>query len=256
MNRYLLLISLIFVSLFLMGFQCSFMAKNTNKNANLSLGAVEEIKLTTSDGLNLAGSYFPAAGEKKYGIILVHMYNNNRHDWDNLAVKLQKQGFEVLTFDLRGHGQSEGDLDKFTNSDYQKMVFDVEAAKKFLKEKDRDLKIKLVGASIGANIVLNYAVMDPEIEAVALLSPGLEYHGVTTVDAITQYKKSLLIVASQDDKYSYTSSRKLFDTAPDSDRYKYFQVYKNAGHGTHMLTAVPELGQLIIDFLEDTLKVK
>lgn len=84
---------------------------------------------------------------------------------------------------MRGHGKSvnqNGTFQSFTPNDFNKMKLDVKAAKQFLvTQKGINPKnIAIVGASIGANVALKYAAVDPSIKAVVLLSPGLHYKGV------------------------------------------------------------------------------
>ena len=83
------------------------------KSAPASIPAdvnAQRVPLTTADGVELDGTYFPspAAGRNAPCLMMVHKYGSDRSkiDWINLAVKLQREGFAVLTFDLRGHGNS------------------------------------------------------------------------------------------------------------------------------------------------------
>ena len=38
-------------------------------------------------------------------ILLMHMFQGNRHDWDAQIPALTSQGYRVLNVDLRGHGE-------------------------------------------------------------------------------------------------------------------------------------------------------
>jgi pimeloyl-ACP methyl ester carboxylesterase len=70
----------------------------------------QRVPVTTADGVELDGTYFPspAAGRNAPCVMMVHKYGTDRSkvDWIGLAVKLQEAGLAVLTFDLRGHGNS------------------------------------------------------------------------------------------------------------------------------------------------------
>ena len=68
-------------------------------------------------------------------------------------------------------------------------------------------KVSIIGASIGANIALNYAVSDHSVKSVILLSPGLDYMGVTTLAPITQYKNPIYIAGAEGDSQSVKDSR-------------------------------------------------
>jgi predicted alpha/beta hydrolase len=65
------------------------------------------VDLTTTDGVTLKATYF-AAGKPGPAILLLHQCNRQRKVWDDLAGRLAASGFNVLTFDFRGFGESGG----------------------------------------------------------------------------------------------------------------------------------------------------
>src|SRR5437016_1886991 len=78
-----------------------------------SMPGVDPIRvpITTADGVELDGTYLRGIvkpGRDTPCVILVHKFGADRSksDWITLAAELQKAGFAVLTFDLRGHGGS------------------------------------------------------------------------------------------------------------------------------------------------------
>jgi alpha-beta hydrolase superfamily lysophospholipase len=80
-----------------------------------------------------------------------------------------------------------------------------------------------------------------------LLSPGLDYRGVTTENRLADYgERPLLIVASEDDNYSANSSRTMAETAVGETQVK---IYEKAGHGTNMFAPQPDLTPLIVEWL-------
>ena len=184
--------------------------------------------------------------------MLLHILPGDRHDFDEFAEFLWQKGCNVLNIDERGHGDSEawpgetGSWQEFVQADYDKMIYDVEAASQWLKAKSSESELAVIGGSIGANLALLYgAKAQPKI--VVALSPGLDYHGVKTEIASRNYRQNLLIVASRDNIYSFESSEKLLAISKASR--KEFIRYEDAGHGTRMLDAEPELKQRILDFL-------
>ena len=69
------------------------------------------VQFDTVDGVTLKGSLFPGPKRKKGAcVLLVHDFgagfHRKREEWKRLAVALQEAGHTVLTFDLRGHGDS------------------------------------------------------------------------------------------------------------------------------------------------------
>lgn len=219
------------------------------------------VRFATRDGVTLVGSYYPPARGPVPSILLLHMLARDRTDWNLLAAKLQAAGWAVLSLDLRGHGESRLQGGKtlhwrdFSDADFNKMVLDVEAAQEYLKGlKEVDLgRMAIVGASIGCNIALNYAADHPQVRALALLSPGLEYRGVLSEPAMRRYGasgRSALIVASTDDPYSADSSKRLKSLA---EARTALILYPGAGHGTRMLAKERDLEERILGWLKANL---
>lgn len=208
------------------------------------------INFQTQDGVKIAGDFYDARSKKS--IILLHILPGNRHDFNELAKLLFESGYNVLNIDERGHGDSEawpgemGSWQEFRQSDYDKMIFDIEGAADWLKEKIIGATIAVIGGSIGANLAMIFGAKH-QPKAVIALSPGLEYRGVKTEIASRNYRQNLLIVASHDDEYSFESSEKLFEMS--RAKVKEIIKYEDAGHGTRIMTAEPELKQRILDFL-------
>jgi len=199
---------------------------------------------TTADGQTIAYQYY-AGKPGSPGIILLHMLRRTRSDWDGIAKWLQKNGYSVIVPDLRGHGQSTGNWEQFSPDDFNKMTYDVSAMKSLLENNGADVKkMAIIGASIGANVALNYAANDQDARTVILLSPGLEYRGVKT-EGIT-YTKPFLIVASKEDEYGAQSSQQIAARNPSAKLI----IYENAGHGTSMFTN-KELAPTILKWLQE-----
>jgi alpha-beta hydrolase superfamily lysophospholipase len=190
---------------------------------------ITNVVLTTQDNIKIAGTYYRADSEK--GVILLHMMNKDKSTYDAFAKKLVEKGYNAIAIDLRGHGESDLDWKTFSEEDFKNMILDVKAAKEFLAEKDIT-KFAIVGASIGANIALNFAVEDNGINAVVLLSPGLDFRGFKTSETIKQFTKPILIVAGKQDTYSYNSSVELKSSSPSS--IKELKIYDSKNHGTDL----------------------
>ncbi len=205
------------------------------------------VTFTTADGISLVGTYFEPAQGNAPGVILVHMVAGQRADWDSLAAALQDRGFAILTFDLRGHGESGG------SQEWDKMSDDVAVAYQFLSGQpsvDRT-RVGLVGASIGANLALNSAAVEPGVKALVLLSPGLDYRGVQTEASMQPYgNRPILFVASKTDAYAAQTVATLSGLAQGKAKT---QLYDNAGHGTQMLGGADGLEDLIANWLRDAL---
>ncbi|MDP3769471.1 MAG: alpha/beta fold hydrolase [Candidatus Sungbacteria bacterium] len=212
---------------------------------------METMHVSTKDGLTIEGDYYASSGQS--GALLLHMMPADRTSWNSFAVKLQEAGFHVLTIDLRGHGKSTGGpagYRIFSDAEHQQSIFDIEAAVEFLHGKGVK-KLHIGGASIGANLAVQYAAKHPEIISVMLLSPGLDYHGIHTdiwVDNLKSHQ-AMLLVASDDDVYSFTSVKTLFDRSTSLPKRE-IKLLSEAGHGT----CVFEKNSAFIDELVTWLK--
>lgn len=200
-----------------------------------------ETNLITDDGFKISYDYHFVSGK---GVILIHMMNQNKDDMKSLADFLNKNGYSTIAIDLRGHGKSQGNWQDFSEEDFRNMRYDLKAAKNFLVQKGIN-KISIVGASIGANLALNYSASS-DIKRIVLLSPGENFHNIQTYGAIKAYNGSVLIVASKDDSQSYDASNYLDKNAIGNHK---FIVYDTGGHGTYLLLSHPELQQTILEFL-------
>ncbi len=220
-----------------------------------------EVVLTTKDGVKLYGSYFQTGNPKDPAVVLLHMMPADRKSWYEFQKKLKDAGFQSLAIDLRGHGKSlkkndqEIDYKSFTDKEQQEKIFDVEASVDFFESKGiLKQDISLVGASIGANLALWYQSENPEIKASVLLSPGLDYRGVTTEDKIKKLSDDQFVLfASGGDKDSYSREtvKKLFEI---KEAKKDLQIFEDAEHGTNIFKSHPEFEEYIINKLKEIYK--
>jgi pimeloyl-ACP methyl ester carboxylesterase len=206
----------------------------------------EEISVAAADGLSLVGTFYHAQGGDDMpspGVLLLHMNGGRRQDWSEVAGALAELGYSVLSLDMRGHGQTGGTKDWGLAAD------DLQRVWRYLvdrEEVDED-RTAVVGASIGANMALTTGAAVPSVQTVVLLSPGLDYFGVTTENKIIEYgSRPVMIVASEEDAYAAQSSKTLDELAQGEAE---LVMYEGAGHGTRMFSAQPELLDLIVEWL-------
>ena len=214
---------------------------------------LEKINIQTSDGINVVGNLFGVENPSGW-IIFLHSMQATKASYLDIARQFQEKGYEGLAIDFRGHGNSqfgpEGYL-KFTEEDHQRKILDVESAVRFLESRGANAgQISIIGASIGSNLALLEASKNPKISHVVLLSPGLDYRGITTKNSVTRLTagQRVLFVGSEDDNHTVESVNELFGLVPDGV-FKDRIILTDAGHGTTMLERHPELNQKIIDFI-------
>ncbi len=210
--------------------------------------AAQDVTLTAGDGTRLHARTTTAKDAEK-GVILVHMVGRQASDWDYLANRLNERGLTVVAPDLRGHGTSAKAGEDLSEDDFLAMTQDVAASVAWLKKQGIQ-DISCVGASIGANLCLNVAAEEPGISNLVLLSPGLKYKGVTTPAAMDSYgERPVLLVAAEDDSYSFKSSQILDGRAKGQ---KHFELLEGNGHGTKLLNREPTLEGIVTSWLLGT----
>ncbi len=124
--------------------------------------AYEDVQLTTSDGIQLAGWYIPS--QNGAAIIALHGFNGNRTHVLPQTQILQQAGYGVLLFDMRTMGESGG---KIFHHGWGGDL-DVAPAVAFLQSRpDVDAnRIGILGLSSGGITALNAAANLPELRAV------------------------------------------------------------------------------------------
>lgn len=120
----------------------------------------EDVAFVTADGLTLRGWLFQGSDER--AVVLVHGLSAARNT--PLAAALAKfllaADYTVLTFDLRGHGES--DIARFSLGQYERL--DVAAAIDFLVERGFEMgQIALIGHSLGAGSAIQVVDLRPEV---------------------------------------------------------------------------------------------
>lgn len=218
--------------------------------------ATTRVTLRTDDGLTLAGTWYEPSSRPAPAVILVHMLNRSRREWDALAQRLASEGIGALAVDLRGHGESPGGLAAGadpTQPDYSTMVLDVKAARRFLAQRGDVVqsRVGIAGSSIGANLAALEASGDATVHSLALLSPSLDYRGLRIEAAIRKVgERPILLVASDDDPYALRSARELQKTGGG---LRELLVLKQAGHGSSMLSRDADLVRSLVDWFRRTL---
>ena len=104
---------------------------------------------------------------------------------------------------------------------------------------------------MGANMAVLLGADQPEIQALALLSPGLNYYMVQIAEPLAAYgKRPVLIIASREDGYATSSSEELLKVAQGKSQ---LEMFEGIGHGTQMLTNSPDLAPLLVEWLRSNL---
>lgn len=201
------------------------------------------VTLTTKDSIELVGIY-RHSGQNRLAILL-HMMPATKESWDTIAKVLLEHGVASLAVDMRGHGKSTmgGTLDykQFNEEQQQAKHLDLEAALEWAHTQGFDGEhIILIGASIGANLAIRALAQHPDLPLAIALSPGLNYRGVSTDDAIVKIRpnqKVVLVASDDDDRPSWDSVHELHRLNPSTVLIERHGL----GHGTNMTDRDPSL---------------
>lgn len=215
----------------------------------------ERLFLTTKDGAKIAANFYEVENPVSW-LVLIHMMPATKESFQRLAEEFQNLGYESIAIDLRGHGESDGGpegFSQFSDSEHQKSILDLEAAVDYLvkSRKATSDKIVFIGASIGANLSLQYISERLEFRTAILLSPGLNYRGIKTEPLVKnlQAEKKVFFVSARDDGDNAEENQKLYDLIPAGVKKK-IQIYETGGHGTDILKNQLGLKNLITEFLK------
>jgi uncharacterized protein len=120
----------------------------------------EEITFPAADGTSLGGVWIPFPGSQR-AIVILHGHGGSM-DWDiQRAPYFHEAGFNVMLFDFRAHGRSDGNLATFGYLERQDVVGGVT----FLKSRGMK-RIGLLGFSYGGMASMLSAPLCPEVNAV------------------------------------------------------------------------------------------
>lgn len=211
----------------------------------------QTVSFTTKDGCKLEAFYSaPSSGALVF--INVHGLGSDKNEWGGWQGELAARGYGWLSIDLRGHGASvscggkKADYRNFTRVDWGKASRDIEAAAGWLKKK-KISDIVFCGASVGANLALKAAAEGATKPAgVVLLSPGMDYAGITPELYLAKAPKRLLFAAASDDPYAWQSAAALSRLAAKSGLTP-SAIDGGLGHGVNMFKS-PGTSSKVLDW--------
>lgn len=124
----------------------------------------EVVQFLSRDGLQLGGWWIPAAETPRGTVILCPGQNGSLDKDIPQAVPLHRAGFNVLLFDFRAHGCSEGELVTLGALEQA----DLFGALDYLEAERGIAQVGVLGFSMGAGVALLVAAQDPRIRALVV----------------------------------------------------------------------------------------
>ncbi len=212
---------------------------------------LENNYFTTDDSVNIYYKYYDIYSEKT--ITLIHGREEEMDVWNFLIDTFITKGFNVLTIDLRGYGNSISysnsedvvDYYYFTDDDYRKMPKDVLQVVDYLKnEKEFSLNY-YIGINLGANII-SYIEKTDYSKHFVFISP-LSTFSPLPIEEISHYNNSLYyyFIYSQIDNVNENFS----DTVTKSSNVN-FETYITYQNGLNILLEKAEVIEKILIFFQ------
>jgi acylglycerol lipase len=159
-----------------------------------------ETMLSTRDGMSIFVHAW-VADQPQQLLICIQGLGGHGGYYEELARQLIPGGTIVVAPDLRGHGHSKGqrgDIDRF-----DRYLLDVDSTVNWAHACWPDIPRFILGESMGASLVIQYAasrvrtsktyIISPVLAGLVLVSPVLRPTIHPTVHEIVQYARSLLI---------------------------------------------------------------
>lgn len=137
--------------------------------------ACRELHWTTSDQLKIVARYWQADCPRAVCCIH-HGLCEHSGRYNLVASELAAAGWDVVAFDARGHGKSEGP--RFDAPGYELLREDLRIAlRETAKLRDEKLPLHLLGHSWGGNVTLSWLLREPntqqQIASVTAIAPLL-----------------------------------------------------------------------------------
>ena len=164
----------------------------------------ESVSFSTSDGTTIKGHFYSAPGPKRRALIIASL--GEQKTWGAYASQLANQGIALLTFDMRGVGETGG-----AKNDAQ-LDKDIEVAVNLVKSRDYPL-VYVFGAGADAALAAMKVAARNDLAGLATYSASAA--GRTD---IANVKEPKLLLANENNNEASAALSTLANAAPDPVR--------------------------------------
>jgi len=217
-----------------------------------------DIDLQAADGTQLKATY-SSPGQPGPGMLLIHQCNMDRTSWVGITEQLTAAGVHVLTMDLRGFGDSQGEGMRGEGgfpSFMQKASADVDMAYQYLLEQTgvNGARTAIGGASCGAMLTAGLAARQPGVKALMLLSGPPSDEAVANIAATPEL--AVFAAATSGDTITPGVADRLQGAVNGSQHpSSVAKVYTGTEHGLPMFGKNSDLEPALIAWLTEQLQV-
>lgn len=198
LNSFLKVIPVIFI----------FLITGMQSHLNAQIIRKSQVEFYSSDSLLISADHYFSSDDNPY-IILFHREGSSRGEFETIADRFVKMGYNCLAVDMR-NGDSFGFINNKTaarakaqNIDYgTKAELDILAAIDFVTQISSE-SIILLGSSYSATLCLKVASVNERIMAVMTFSPGDFLRPVTTLKELLGSIDKPVFIACNQSEYSY-----------------------------------------------------
>ena len=227
----------------------------------LGLG-FEDITLITKDGVSISGWFIPAVSSRAV-IILCHGNGGNiSHRLEKIKI-LNGLDLDILIFDYRGYGTSEGSPSE------EGLYFDAEAVYDYLVKEKKIPYQKIIGygESLGGAVVVDLAsgrkmggvIIEDSFTSAREMGkkvfpfiPTFIYK--SRFDSLSKLKNiripKLIFHSVDDEIIPFEHGRRLFESAPEPKEF----IWLNGGHNDAFLVSADLYRSGIDSFVKDVIK--
>jgi alpha/beta superfamily hydrolase len=208
----------------------------------------QEVSFTTEDGLKIYGKIY--RGGPDLAVILAHQRDKmaTQKSWQFFAELLATKGYTALTYDFRGIGRSEGDINYMESE----IVKDTSAAIEFLQSQGFS-RIVCIGASMGGTSCLE-AALHHDLQGLVVIAAPMSLGEPTkiTMEDLEALTVPKLFICTENDRFGRIPkhTRLMYDNSPEPKQLKFFT---GNAHGTELFytSHKEEFRQLLLHFLQD-----
>jgi dienelactone hydrolase len=205
----------------------------------------KQITFPANDGIQLTADVYMAHERSAPLIVLFHQAKWSRGEYQEIAPKLNRLGYNCIAVDLRSGGEVNG-IENLSVKEAEKAMKqtryidaypDIDAAMIYAREYFAEGKLIIWGSSYSSALTLRYAGDNPDaIDGALAFSPG-EYFksqgksGTYITEAAALITKPVFITSAKGEKNSWW---KIYEAIP-GDQKQYFLPESAGNHGSRAL---------------------